>query len=110
MLNRLKEVELILDIETRKINEQKLDLVHDKRRLEEENFNYLSERQELLQQFTQFKVYNSKQLEEKTIALNLYKQEIKIAADESNHRKALLEVADSSVYKLNHENQDLRSK
>jgi len=41
--------------------------------------------------------------------LNLYKQEIKIAADESNHRKALLEVAESSVYKLNHENQDLRS-
>jgi hypothetical protein len=49
LLNRLKEVELILDIETLKINEQKLDLVHDKRRLEEDNFNYQSERQELLQ-------------------------------------------------------------
>ncbi|TNV84813.1 hypothetical protein FGO68_gene13458 [Halteria grandinella] len=91
MLNKLTECEL------------------DKSRLEGEIHNCLTDRNEIMSSFNVYKHQTTKQLEEKQLALNTFKQEMKGYIDEAQGKKTELEATLALLQKATAENQDLRA-
>ena len=102
-------VELRQDFEYQSIKDQVKELTANKLKLESDITNLGYERDDMLNTFNQFKTITTKQLEEKSTALALFKSEIKGFIEEAKTARYLQEEATKQTQKVTNENIDLRS-
>ena len=109
LTERLKMVELRQDFESSTLIDKNAELKAEKQKLESDNVALTFERDEILTLHSHYKTQVTKQLEEKTQALNLYKSELSGFVEEAKQAKAQMEEALKHSQRVTNENLDLRT-